>query len=132
MAACHRALPRPFCRADVHNPRNTRAHGNPRPQSPCTCCDQGSTRHTARSVAFLVNDLIARENHIVAGLGISDGSTDFRAVFREMGIPDRWILTPGSKADDIRRAFQLFSHSALRVSQSAAGLSQVSLGGFGN
>jgi hypothetical protein len=95
-------------------------------------CDQGSTRHTARSVAFLVNDLIAREQHIVAGLGISDGSTDFRAVFREMGIPDRWILTPGSKADDIRRAFQLFSQSALRVSQSATGLSQVSLGGFGN
>jgi len=36
--------------------------------------------------------MLAQECHIVAGMGISDGETDFARVFREMGIPDQWIL----------------------------------------
>ena len=32
----------------------------------------------------------AQENHVVAAMGISDGTTDFRAVFSAMGIPNRW------------------------------------------
>jgi len=94
-------------------------------------CDQHSSRHTARSVAFLIKDMQARESHIVAALGIDDGQTDFRAVFREMGIEDRWILTPGNGANEIRQAFQLFSQSALRASQGAASFSKAALGGFG-
>jgi hypothetical protein len=75
--------------------------------------DVHSTRADASHVKSLVDDLLAGENHIVAGMGISDGSTDFRAVFREMGIPDEWILTPGDGKSDIRRAFQVFSQSAI-------------------
>ena len=60
-----------------------------------------------------------------------DGSTDFRKVFREMGIEDKWILTPGQSAQDIRKAFQVFSQSAVRVSQGAASFSRTALGGFG-
>jgi hypothetical protein len=92
-------------------------------------CHSRSAR--PRDVAALVNDLRRAENHIVAGMGIDDGSTDFRKVFREMGIEDKWILTPGQSAQDIRRAFQVFSQSAVRVSQGAASFSRTVLGGFG-
>lgn len=91
--------------------------------------DYGSTRCRAADVRTLVKDLLAQENHIVAAMGISDGSTDFRRVFGEMGIADRWILTPSGSAAEIRRAFQVFSRSAI----SAGGMvGQVSLGGFAN
>jgi hypothetical protein len=87
--------------------------------------DVHSRHHTPKSVAAIVRDLFAAETHIVAGMGIDDGSTDFRAVFRSMGIPDQWILTPSAGPEDIRRAFQMFSRSAVRAGQSSA-----ALGGF--
>jgi hypothetical protein len=89
--------------------------------------DYGSVRCKASDVKALVADMLAQENHIVAAMGISDGSTDFKAVFQAMGIPDRWILTPGNSASEIRRAFQVFSQSAVRASQGAT-----QLGGFSN
>ena len=46
-----------------------------------------------------------------------------------MGIRDEWILTPANSDGEIRKAFQVFSQSAMRVSQSAANFN--SLGGFG-
>lgn len=88
--------------------------------------DYGSTRCRPQDVAAIVADMLAQENHIVAAMGISDGSTDFRKVFQSMGIPDRWILTPGNSASEIRRAFQVFSQSAVRASQG------LQLGGFSN
>lgn len=93
--------------------------------------DAGSQRARASHVRALVTDMLRAENHIVAAMGIDDGSTDFRAVFRDMGIPDAWILTPGSSDDQVRRAFQVFSQSAVRASQSA-GFSRSALGGFVN
>ena len=91
--------------------------------------DQHSTRCRARDVAALVRDLSRAEAHIVAAMGIHDGSTPFREVFREMGIEDRWILTPGNDPGEIRRAFQVFSQSAVRASQ-AASFSQAAIAGF--
>jgi len=88
--------------------------------------DYGSTRCKPADVKALVDDMLAQENHIVAAMGISDGTTDFKAVFRAMGIPDRWVLTPGNSASEIRRAFAVFSQSAVRASQG------VQLGGFSN
>ncbi|NVB80471.1 MAG: hypothetical protein HOV81_18910 [Kofleriaceae bacterium] len=88
--------------------------------------DYGSTRCRPADVAALVADMLAQENHIVAAMGIDDGSTDFRQVFKAMGIPDRWILTPGNSASEIRRAFQVFSQSAVRATAGAQ------LGGFSN
>jgi hypothetical protein len=88
--------------------------------------DYGSTRCRAADVAAIVADMLAQENHIVAAMGIDDGATDFKKVFRAMGIPDRWILTPGNSATEIRRAFQVFSQSAVRAAQGAQ------LGGFAN
>jgi len=88
--------------------------------------DYGSARCKAADVKAIVDDMLAQENHIVAAMGISDGTTDFKAVFRAMGIPDKWILTPSNSSTEIRRAFQVFSQSAVRASQGA------SLGGFSN
>ncbi|MEM9213018.1 MAG: hypothetical protein AAGD25_01450 [Cyanobacteria bacterium P01_F01_bin.150] len=91
----------------------------------------GSSRATAKQVKTLVEAMLRSENHIVAGMGIDDGQTDFHHVFRAMGIRDEWILTPGNSQKDIRQAFQIFSQSAIRASQSAGSFSQTSLGGFG-
>ncbi|HUS31839.1 MAG TPA: hypothetical protein VMZ53_25235 [Kofleriaceae bacterium] len=88
--------------------------------------DYGSTRCRTSDVAAIVADMLAQENHIVAAMGINDGSTDFKKVFKSMGIPDRWVLTPGNSASEIRRAFQVFSQSAVRATAGAQ------LGGFSN
>ena len=88
--------------------------------------DCGSTRARAADVRALVRDLLAQECHVVAGMGISDGATDFAQVFRDMGIADRWILTPGNSAQEVRRAFQVFSQSAAAIGGGAT------LGGFAN
>jgi len=94
--------------------------------------DEHSQRSRARDVAQLIGDLSRQETHIVAGMGIFDGGqTDFRKVFLEMGIEDRWILTPGSSPEQIRRAFQLFSQSAIKASQSAGSFGAAAAGGFG-
>lgn len=88
--------------------------------------DCGSHRCRPSDIRAIVEDMLAQENHVVAAMGIRDGATDFHAVFRAMGIPDRWILTPGNTTSEIRRAFAVFSQSAVRASQGAQ------LGGFGN
>ena len=89
-----------------------------------------SSQHSAKQVATLVRDMLAQESHIVAGLGIDDGETDFRAVFRAMGIPDRWVLTPHADPHAIRQAFQFFSRSALAATQNAGTFSQTAAAGF--
>jgi hypothetical protein len=95
--------------------------------------DEGSKKATAKDVAKIVKSLLAQENHIIAGMGVDDGSgTDFRAIFQEMGIPDEWILTPGKSPSEVRKAFQVFSQSAVRASQAAGtSFSKVAAGGFG-
>ena len=92
--------------------------------------DQHSVRANANKVRTIVGDMLRQENHIIAAMGIDDGSTDFRLIFKGMGLRDEWILTPGNKAADIRRAFELFSQSAVRASQGIGSFSQTALGGF--
>ncbi|MBI2483381.1 hypothetical protein HYV74_04385 [Candidatus Uhrbacteria bacterium] len=90
------------------------------------------SRRKAKDVKAIVDDMLRKEMHIVAAMGIDDGGgTDFRRVFRDMGIRDEWILTPGNSASEIRRAFSVFSRSAVRASQSAGSFSQTAAGGFG-
>jgi len=86
---------------------------------------------TADDVKRIVRDMLRAENHIIAGMGIDDGQTDFRAVFKEMGILDEWILTPKNSPSEIRKAFQMLSQSASRASQAATIFSQTAMGGFG-
>ena len=87
--------------------------------------DCRSQHCAAKDVKAIVDDMLAQENHAVAAMGIGD-PRQFRGVFGAMGIPDRWILTPGNSASEVRRAFHVFSQSAVRASQGMA------LGGFGN
>lgn len=94
--------------------------------------DQTSRTHTPSSLRPLITDLLKTETHIIAGLGINDGVTDFRQIFRDMGIEDQWILTPDKSAHDIRAAFRLFSQSAVRASQGGLNFGQTAFGGFGN
>lgn len=92
--------------------------------------DEHSQKATAKTVRSLVQDMLMAENHIIAAMGIDDGRTNFHQVFQEMGIRDEWTLTPGNSQKDIRSAFQVFSQSAVRASQSAGNFGQTSLGGF--
>jgi hypothetical protein len=92
--------------------------------------NESHDRATAADVAKVVESLLKSENHIIAAMGIDDGTTDFRAVFKEMGIPNEWILTPGNTPSEIRKAFAVFSKSAVRASQSAASFSKTAAGGF--
>lgn len=89
-----------------------------------------TSRRRASEVKKLVSDLRRAECHIIAGMGIDDGSTDFRQVFREMGIDDSWILTPQNSPTEIRRAFQLFSRSSVQASQGAASFSRANAAGM--
>lgn len=86
----------------------------------------------AKDVAAVVGDMLSTERHIVAAMGIRRDDTDFRSVFKSMGIRDQWILTPDNSPKEIRAAFLTFSQSAQRASQSAANFSQSSVGGFGS
>jgi hypothetical protein len=92
--------------------------------------DNASGRITTNDIKAMVNSLLKTELHIVAGMGIDDGYTDFRAVFQDMGVRDEWVLTPGNTPSEIRKAFQVVSQSAVRASQTAGSFSQTALGGF--
>jgi hypothetical protein len=94
--------------------------------------DAGSRWAKAKDVKALVRDMMQSESHIVAAMGIDDGTTNFRDVFRSMGIDDKWILTPGKDAAEIRKAFLMFSQSAVRASQGGATFSRAAAGGFGS
>ncbi len=115
----------------------------------------GGKGTTPDQVRTLVTDLLRQERHIVAAMGISDGYTDFYQVFSGwnqkevlaakaknelddmepkggMGIWPKWVLTPGNTPSEIRRAFQVFSQSAVRASQAAGtNFSKVAMGGLG-
>jgi len=96
--------------------------------------DEHSRRNTAADVKKVVRDM--GEDHIVAAIGIDDGGTDFRKVFGDMGVQDKWIIVidpsdPKKQQSDIRKAFQMVSQSAVRASQGAMNFSKTAMGGFG-
>lgn len=92
--------------------------------------DSGSNA-SAADVAKMVRPLLKKETHIICGVGIDDGNTNFEQVFGEMGIQKEWILTPGNSPSEIRKAFAMVSKSAQRASQSAGSFSKTAAGGFG-
>lgn len=94
--------------------------------------DLHSVRANPAMVKSIVDDMYKSEDHIIAAMGIDDGQTDFRQVFKDMGIRDNWILIPGTTESEIRKAFQVFSQSAVRASQSAVSFSKTAIGGFGS
>lgn len=101
-----------------------------------------NSRATAGKVKAVVQDMLKAENHIIAGMGICERTRDaaelarrqniFKQVFGDMGIPANWILTPDNSQSEIRKAFAVFSNSAVRASQNAANFSSSVAGGFGS
>jgi hypothetical protein len=92
--------------------------------------NQSNDPARAQDAAAVVADLLRAENYIIGAVGIQLGQTDFRTIFRECGVPDRWVLTPQATPHDIRQAFQTVSQSAVRASQGALAFSQMAGGGF--
>jgi hypothetical protein len=93
--------------------------------------DEGSRKHTPSTIRTVVREMLSKERHIIAAIGIECPGVDFKQVFGEMGLEDRWILTPGNNPSDIRRAFEMASQSAVRASQGGANFSKTAVGGFG-
>jgi len=92
--------------------------------------DEHSKKSKPKDVATVIKDMLKSESHIIAAMGIDDGETNFREVFAEMGVLEKWILTPKNTPSEIRKAFMVFSQSAVRASQGAASFSKTALGGF--
>lgn len=93
--------------------------------------DAGSHRQSSTSVRTIVLDMLRKERHIIAFMGIKDeDGVDYEFIAQEMGIPPEWILTPNSDSHSIREAFRMVSQSAVRASQTAGSFSQTALGGF--
>lgn len=74
--------------------------------------DTESRLQTPAVVKSIVTDMYNMGIHIIAAMGIYDGTTDFKKVFIEMGIHENLVLTPGSTPDEIRKAFGLFGKMA--------------------
>lgn len=77
--------------------------------------DTESRLQTPATVKSIVTDMYNMGIHIIAAMGIDDGTTDFKKVFIGMGIRENLILTPGSTPDEIRKAFGLFGKMASRA-----------------
>lgn len=90
--------------------------------------DKHSMRTNAQSVAWIVGDMLGTGEHIVAGMGVRDGVTDFRAVYREMGIKPGWILEVKDSRDAIRKAFRTISSKLTLAAGSEGGFAQLALG----
>ena len=82
--------------------------------------DVGSRRQTVSDVKKIVDSLLRSETSQVHGMGVDNGATNFNVVFANMGIPN--VMVAASTAQEIRAACQMFSQSAIRVSQTAGGL----------
>jgi len=93
--------------------------------------DEGSREYRPSDNASLVRDLLAqKETNVVFGMGIDDGGTKFRDVFKSMGLSDEWILTPGNSEAEIRKCFELVSRTTQALSQGAMSFSQTAATGF--
>lgn len=88
--------------------------------------DYGSTKASAADVANLAGSLNS-EQHQLLGLGVSDGRTDFKEEFRNLGVVKLILSTNDPSA--IRSAMRLASQSAAAMNQPSA--VSGGLGGFG-
>jgi hypothetical protein len=90
--------------------------------------DEYSRSASAQSVAWLVGDMLLTGSHIVAAMGVSDGVTNFRGVFQEMGIKPGWILTPANSRDKLREAFREIADQFAIAAGSEDGFTTLALG----
>ncbi len=92
--------------------------------------DQFSRTRRPADVRTVVERMITSENHIVAGIGVRDGYTNFARVFAEMGIPEQWIIVLEREEGDIVRGMTSFAQTTRGVTNRQT-FTQTSMGGFG-
>lgn len=81
--------------------------------------DNDSTK-TAKDVARVITDMLASEKHRIYFMGVTtNGADDFRAIGKEMGLPDSSIDEVERDPKAIRAKFQMFSQSAVALSSAA-------------
>ncbi len=90
--------------------------------------DYGSTKVKAKEVAELAKTLNS-EAHMLLAFGVDDGGTDFKSVFREMGVREDRILVSANDPKAIRKTLRLASQSAAAFNAPTGAAGQ-SLGGF--
>ncbi len=95
--------------------------------------DSREIRHPSE-LKPMIKDLLQSEKHIISAMGFGEsknGVNDFKKIFSDMGILEKWSFVSSDLARDIRRAFNLMSKSVSNASQSAAAFSQeAQAGGF--
>jgi hypothetical protein len=83
----------------------------------------------ASDVKKLIVPLIESGKHIIGAFAVSDGHTDFRQVFSDMGIPPQWIKVL-SDWKDVRAAMSSTGRSTSRASGSDDDFTTTSKVGF--
>ncbi len=91
--------------------------------------DYGSRNASAKNVAELIHSLNS-ETHMVLALGVSDGSTNFKSIFQEMGVREDRILVSTNDPKTIRKTLRLASQSAAAFNEPVSPTGGASLGGF--
>ena len=91
--------------------------------------DLHSQRRGPSDVRKVVERMLASGQHIVAGLGVRDGQTDFHRVFLEMGIPEQWILVLEREEGDIVSGMTSFAQTSRGIRDRHT-FTQTSMGGF--
>ena len=90
--------------------------------------DNWSGAITIRQVRAVVKDMLEfATNHIVAGMGIGE-SYDFRAIFQEMGIPERSIYTAGATVKDLEAEFRKIAKDLGLAASSETEFRQLAVG----
>ncbi|HSA59687.1 MAG TPA: hypothetical protein VLJ37_08390 [bacterium] len=91
--------------------------------------DQGSRHKGPADVRAVVERMFASGRHVVAGIGVRDGYTDFPKIFRSMGIPEQWIMVLERAEGDIVRGMTHVAHTTRTVAD-AGSFVQASMTGF--
>ncbi|MEK7136890.1 MAG: hypothetical protein AAB853_01265 [Patescibacteria group bacterium] len=92
--------------------------------------DTASRTYSADDSARLAEKMLKTEKHIISGMGVHDGSTDFSQVFQSMGIPPQWIYTINRSREGFQRGSEVTSGSVGSASFGSESFSSMSQGGF--
>lgn len=77
--------------------------------------DQHSRRKGAPDVRAVVERMLDSGRHLVAGLGVRDGRTDFARIFAEMGIPEQFIMVLERTEDEIVGGMRQAAHTSSMI-----------------
>jgi hypothetical protein len=90
--------------------------------------DNASDAVVVDHVRFLVRDMLERwDDYKVAGMGIGE-EFRFKPIFRDMGIPEAWILIAPASAEGIRKLFRRVAKSLQLAASGDEGWRQLEAG----